>query len=271
MPELPEAEYMVRRLRESPGTGVTVARARVLRASLVAPQSAALVTRHLKGRRIVDYSRRAKNVLLHFEDGWTARVQLGMTGHVYIWPQGKELPRFSRVALDLEDGRAIVFEDARTFGNFHIHRTDDLPEVLAAYGPEPLDDAWRWEMLRESARRSSGPVKPFLLDQTRVVGLGNIWAAEALWEARISPFRALPSLTDAEWKRLHAAIRKVLSKAIDGAFAVTRSAEEFPEADLLQCRVYGRESQACKRCRSLAVLRQTQAGRSTFYCANCQK
>lgn len=271
MPELPEAEYMVRRLRETPGAGVLVEKARVLRSSLVAPQSSALVSRHLKGRRIESYSRRAKNVLLHFEGGWTARVQLGMTGHIYVWPAGRELPRFTRVVLDLIDRRSIVFEDARTFGNFHIHRTEDLPEVLAGYGPEPLDDSWTWEMFRDSARRSSGPVKPFLLDQSRVVGLGNIWAAEALWEARISPFRALPELKPAEWKRLHAAVRHVLAKAIDGAFAVTRSAEEFPEADLLQCRVYGREGQACGRCRKISVLRQTQAGRSTFYCANCQK
>lgn len=271
MPELPEAEYMVRRLRETPGTGVVVEKARVLRASLIAPQSSALVSRHLRGRRIESYSRRAKNVLLHFEGGWTARVQLGMTGHIYVWPDGRELPRFARVVLELSDRRAIVFEDARTFGSFHIHRTEDMPEVLACYGPEPLDDHWTWQMLRDSARRSSGPVKPFLLDQTRVVGLGNIWAAEALWEARISPFRALPELKPAEWKRLHAAVRQVLAKAIECAFAVTRSAEEFPEADLLQCRVYGREGQVCVRCKKIPVLRQTQAGRSTFYCAKCQK
>jgi len=262
---------MVRRLQESPGTGVVVEKARVLRASLIAPQSPALVSRHLKGRRIESYSRRAKNVLLHFEGGWTARIQLGMTGHVYIWPEARDIPRFARVVLDLSDRRSIVFEDARTFGSFHIHRTEDMPEVLASYGPEPLEDSWTWEMLRDSARRSSGPVKPFLLDQTRVVGLGNIWAAEALWEARINPFKTLPELQGAEWKRLHAAIRKVLDKAIAGTFAVTRSAEEFPEADLLQCRVYGREEQACRRCKTQAIQRRTQAGRSTFYCANCQK
>lgn len=271
MPELPEAEYMVRRLQESPGPGVRVERARVLRASLIAPQSPNIVTRHLKGRRLISYSRRAKNVLLHLEEGWTARVQLGMTGHIYIWPAGRELPRFARVVLDLEDQRSIVFEDARTFGSFHVHRTEDLPELLSSYGPEPLDDAWTWEQLRDSARRSSGPVKPFLLDQTRVVGLGNIWAAEALWEARISPFRALPTLSNAEWKRLHAAIRKVLTQAIDATFAVTRAADEFPEADLLSCRVYGREDQPCRRCRKQPVARQTQAGRSTFFCAHCQR
>lgn len=271
MPELPEAEYMVRRLRENPGPGALVTKAHVLRASLVAPQSASLAARQLKGRRIESFSRRAKNVLMHFDGGWTARIQLGMTGHVYIWPHAKDLPRFARVVLELDDSRAIVFEDARTFGSFHLHRTEDLPEVLAAYGPEPLDDSWTWEMLRESARRSFGPIKPFLLDQTRVVGLGNIWAAEALWESRISPFRAMPELKNAEWKRLHGAIRKVLATAIDGTFAVTRSAEEFPEADLLQCRVYGREQQPCGRCKKVSVLRQTQAGRSTFYCANCQK
>jgi formamidopyrimidine-DNA glycosylase len=271
MPELPEAEYMVRRLLENPGPGPVIAQARVLRPSLVAPQSPAAIVRHLKGRRIEGYTRRAKNVLIHCEGGWTARIQLGMSGHVYIWSNCAGLPRFTRVALYLDDGRAIVFEDARTFGNFHVHRTADLPEVLAAYGPEPLDDAWSWSMLRDSAARAKGPIKPFLLDQSRVVGLGNIWAAEALWEARISPFRAIPSLTNPEWRRLHAAIRKVLTQAIDGTFKVTAKPEEFPDADLLTCRVYGREGEACRRCRSLPVRRQTQAGRSTFYCAKCQR
>jgi formamidopyrimidine-DNA glycosylase len=271
MPELPEAEYMVRRLEESPGPGLRILEAKVLRPSLIAPQSPAAISRHLRGKRIESFGRRAKNVLLHLEDGWSVRVQLGMTGHIYAWPQADEWPRFTRVGMKLEDGRSIVFEDARTFGSFHIHRTEDLPEIFAGYGPEPLDENWTWEMLRESAARSSGPVKPFLLDQRRVVGLGNIWAAEALWEARIDPFRGLQTLRPAEWKRLHGAIREVLQEAIAGTFRVTTKAEEFPDADLLTCRVYGRENEACRRCRRSLIQRQVQAGRSTFYCSKCQR
>ncbi len=265
MPELPEAEYMVRRLQVAPGPGVEVARA-------VTPTIPAPLTRQLRGVRIAGYARRAKNVLLHFENGWTLRVQLGMTGHIYAWADRRQLPRFTRAHLELSAGGVIVFEDARKFGSLSLLRSEDLPSAFANYGPEPLDASWTWQQLRDSAAKARGPVKPFLLDQSRVVGLGNIWAAEALWEARLSPFRLLPTLRDSEWKRLHAAIRKVLAQAIAGTFEVTQNAEEFPDADLLTCRVYGRAEQPCRRCRGAAqVQRETQAGRSTFFCARCQR
>lgn len=262
MPELPEAEYMVRRLRESPGVGARVKRA-VVRDEGIA--------RRLRGREIVNYFRRAKNVLVEFSGGWVLRVQLGMTGHIYAWKDARNLPRFTRAHWELEGGGAIVFEDARTFGSWELHPKQNLAVVFSAYGPEPLDPAWRWQDLRAAAERSRGPVKPFLLDQSRVAGLGNIWAAEALWEARIDPFRSVAELQDKEWKRLHGAIRAVLAEAIEGTFAVTSRPEEFPDADLLQCRVYGRENQACRRCRRVNIVRLPQAGRSTFLCPSCQK
>ncbi len=270
MPELPEAEYMVRRLTVEPGSGVGIARTRVLRESLVAPQTTASLVRRLRGRRIEGYSRRAKNVLIHLDNSSVIRIQLGMTGHVYAWAEPHSPPRFTRVLLELTDGRSIVFEDARTFGCLHCLNQAELATALAEYGPEPLDPGFAWSHLRDSALRSRIAIKPFLLDQSKVVGLGNIWAAEALWEARLDPWRSVAHVTDPEWKRLHTAIGKVLTRAIEGTFAVTKSAEQFPEADLLSTRVYGREGEPCPRCRRSAVERRPQAGRSTFYCAQCQ-
>ena len=269
MPELPEAEYMVRRLVEF-APGVRIREVTVLRASLIAPQSPDELAAIVRGRRVVSYSRRAKNVLLHLDKGWTLRVQLGMTGHFYWIADARVLPRFTRVWFALGNGAALVFEDSRTFGNLHLHRTEELAEVFADYGPEPLEDGFSWQQLKAIGARAKGPIKPFLLDQSKVVGLGNIWAAESLYAARIAPGRAIPELDDGAWKALHRAIRKTLGAAIENAFRVTGSAEEFPEADLLACAVYGRPGEPCRRCKG-PIERFVQAGRSTFHCPQCQR
>ncbi len=269
MPELPEAEYMVRRLVEC-APGVRIREVTVLRASLIAPQSPDELAEIVRGRRVVSYARRAKNVLLHLDKGWTLRVQLGMTGHLYWIADARVLPRFTRIWFALGNGAALVFEDSRTFGNLHVHRTEELAAVFAGYGLEPLGDGFRWQQLKASGARAKGPIKPFLLDQSKVVGLGNIWAAESLFAARIAPGRAIPELDDAAWKALHRAIRKTLTSAIENAFRVTGSAEEFPEADLLACAVYGRQGEPCRRCER-AIERFVQAGRSTFHCPQCQR
>jgi formamidopyrimidine-DNA glycosylase len=224
----------------------------------------------LNARRIRGYARRAKNVLIHLDRGETLRIQLGMTGHVYWIADHRQPPRFTRMLLRLfGGGGGIAFEDSRVFGSANLHPTRDLPSVFASYGPEPLDDGYTWQMLRDSARASRLPVKPFLLDQSRVVGLGNIWAAESCFRARLSPFRPVNRIETAEWKRLHAAIRRTLGNAIAATFKVTRAASDFPEADLLTCAVYGREGERCRKCKA-AVERRTQAGRSTFFCPVCQ-
>ena len=269
MPELPEAEYMVRRLEEC-APGVRIGEMTVLRASLIAPQSPDEVVETVRGRRVVSYARRAKNVLVHLDKGWTLRVQLGMTGHFYWIPDARVLPRFTRIWLGLGKGAALVFEDSRTFGSLHVHRTEELAGVFAGYGPEPLEESFTWRELKASGARAKGPIKPFLLNQSKVVGLGNIWAAESLYAARIGPGRAVSGLEDGEWKALHRAIRKTLTAAIANTFLVTGSAEEFPEADLLACAVYGRGGEACKRCKG-PVERFVQAGRSTFHCPGCQR
>ncbi|MBM3794974.1 MAG: hypothetical protein FJW31_13100 [Acidobacteria bacterium] len=271
MPELPEAEYMVRRLAEAVPPRARIVEARVLRPKTVEPHRPRELEAALARRRIQGYARRAKNVLLHLDRGETLRVQLGMTGHIYWIADHRREPRFTRVLLALSGGSGIAFEDARVFGSVHLHAMAELPEVFADYGPEPLDDAFTWQILRDRAAASRLPIKPLLLDQARVVGLGNIWAAESCYHARISPLKPANALTLPEWRRLHAAIRRTLSRAIEGTFEVARAPEEFPEADLLACAVYGREGKPCRRCRAASTVeRFTQAGRSTFHCPRCQ-
>ena len=254
---------MVRRLAEF-APAARIERIRILRPG-VAPS---LLTRRAKGL-VRGYSRRAKNVLIHLDHDWTIRIRLGMTGHVYWIPDVRELPSHTRVVFVLAKG-AIAFQDPRVFGSVEIHPTATLVDVFAGYGPEPLDPAFTWRDLAATAERRSGPIKPFLLDQSRVVGLGNIWAAEALFRAGILPWRAVNTLRDTEWRRLHAAIRRVLEQAIARTFRVTAGPEEFPEADLLAAAVYGREGEPCRKCMK-PVVRRTQAGRSTFFCGECQR
>lgn len=254
---------MVRRLAEF-APAAQIERVRILRPGVAEP----VLTR--RGRGVVSgYSRRAKNVLIHLAHGWTVRIQLGMTGHVYWIPSVRELPSHTRVVFVLANG-AIAFQDPRVFGSVEIHPTAALPQVFADYGPEPLDEAFTWRQLAERAAGRSGEIKPFLLDQSRVVGLGNIWAAEALFLAGILPWRRVNTVRDAEWRRLHKAIRRVLSQAIARTFRVTNGPEEFPEADLLAAAVYGREGEPCRKCKA-PILRRTQAARSTFFCGECQR
>jgi formamidopyrimidine-DNA glycosylase len=263
MPELPEAEYMVRRLREcAPAARIT--RVRILRES--AAEGA--LARHARGL-ITGYGRRAKNVLIHLDTGYTIRIQLGMTGHVYWTPNHRRLPRFTRIAFIVETGAALVFEDARVFGAATAHPTARLPEILADYGPEPLDPTFRWSDLQSAAHGLRQPVKPFLMDQRRVAGLGNIWAAEALFAARIHPARPVSTLDDQDWRALHRSIRATLRRAIANTFKVTSSPDEFPEADLLTASVYGRAGLPCRRCRT-PIVREIQAARATYYCPRCQ-
>lgn len=266
MPELPEAEYMVRRLQLD-ASGVTIERVRVLRQSATGSQRPSRLKRLATGQRIRAFGRRAKSVLLHLENAHTVRVQLGMTGHIYR-VAGDEPPH-TRVAFDLAEGGTIAFDDPRTFGKVTIHADADLPTVFGDLGHEPLDSAFSVKHLIESLSQSRAPIKPLLLDQSRVVGLGNIWAAEALWRSRVDPFQPASSLSPAQWRKLHQAIVAVLTKAVDDTFKVTSHSAEFPEADLLSAAVYGRSGQPCRRCKG-AIAKVTQAGRSTFYCPVCQ-
>ena len=145
--------------------------------------------------------------------------------------------------MTLTGGDAIAFEDSRVFGSVNLHATRELPNVFASYGPEPLDAAFTWQSLRDSAGNSRIGVKPFLLDQSRVVGLGNIWAAESCFRAGLSPFRPVNAIANAEWKRLHGAIRRTLEGAIAATFKVTRASGRIPgggPADLRRLRPRGR-------------------------------
>ena len=281
MPELPEVEVLVRhlapRLKNKMIRGIHVRRARVLR-----PTRPAALRRMLTGSRFVNLVRRAKYLcfMLQRADGGTFLLigHLGMTGRMFLQPADAPLPKHTAVALDL-GGENFVFEDTRYFGRFTLDTS-----MQGRLGPEPLGDGFSFEYFTHALKRSAQAIKVKLLDQSLVAGLGNIYACESLFHARVSPRLAACKLTRAQRERLWSAVRRTLADAIrfgssmpldwpgtgelDGLFYYGRAAGATGPQEPL--RVYDRQAQPCPACQT-PIRRIVQAGRSTFYCPRCQQ
>ena len=184
-----------------------------------------------------------------------------MAGDWEVVPPSAELPRHARAVLELDDGGRIALVDPRMLSTLDVHL--DGRVALPPLGPEPLDPALDPAALRARLRARRGPIKPVLLDQRVVAGLGNIYAAEALWISRISPRAPAASLSLARAERLLAAMREAVGQG---------SAEpgRYSSGEGAALHVYDREGEPCDRC-GARVRRITQAGRSTYFCPRCQK
>lgn len=261
MPELPEVEYAARRLREAV-LGHTIARVAVLHPSprrrLPAAAQQALI-----GERIERVERRAKVQLVHLTSGALLEVHFRMTGDWEFTALHEPPPPLERVRLETAEGTRISLVDGRAFGFVARHAPGAFPGVEA--GPEPLGDDFTVDAFRAALARRRGPIKPALLDQKLVAGVGNIYASEALWEARIHPQAPAHTLSRARVERLRDAIRVVLETAPSGRYYAR---DDFAEREFW--RVYGRDGDPCRRCDS-AIVRLPQAGRSTYYCRRCQR
>lgn len=282
MPELPEVEVLKRHLapllRNKTVRSVAVRKAKITRPTTERQLRAALT-----GARFLELERRGKYLVFTLRRGRAESVSvtghLGMTGRMFLQPKSAPLPKHAVVVLDL--GRhAFVYEDPRQFGRFTL---DD--SALQALGPEPLEQGFSVETFAASLRRSTQAIKVKLLDQSLVAGIGNIYASEALFRAGVSPRRAARRVKSEEVARLHAAIRGVLTEAIecgstipldfvgagkrDGLFyygAVEGESKFYQE----RLRVYDRAGQPCVKC-AAPIKRLVQAARSTFYCPRCQR
>jgi formamidopyrimidine-DNA glycosylase len=274
MPELPEVEWVVRGLNRALA-GATIQSATVHRPRSLRPTLPETLVDALTGARVQTVQRRGKYLLFHLtpaKDPAPLRIcaHLGMTGRMHVVPADQPLPRHAVVSMDL-GSRRFVFEDARGFGRFTLDVTP-----MSHLGPEPLSEAFSPASLLASATGSRQPIKTFLLDQSRVAGVGNIYASESLFRARIHPGRPAGSLSADESVRLHHAVRAVLSEAIAAAEAGDAGTRFYYGDDGSQAagedsrfQVYDRAGQACPSCGSV-IQRRVQAGRSTFFCAACQ-
>ncbi len=272
MPELPEVETVVRGLRRTvlnqTIASLYINSRRIARAYFEGDLE------KLRGKKFIEVRRRGKNILIDSSDGHTLWVHLKMTGHFYYLPKAAPIDKHDHLIFYFQDsGYSLHFNDYRRFGRVRLMKTDELSSRpgLNDLGPEPLeiklDD---FIALFRSAKRM---IKPALLDQTFLAGLGNIYADETLYLARIHPQRRTDSLPGKKLEELYRAIRQVLRKAIN---KMGTSVDTFAGVDGKSggfqhyLKVYGREGEPCYRC-GAAIRRQKIGSRSAHYCPRCQR
>ncbi|MBW8753500.1 MAG: bifunctional DNA-formamidopyrimidine glycosylase/DNA-(apurinic or apyrimidinic site) lyase [Sphingomonadales bacterium] len=270
MPELPEVETTVRGLARFL-EGERIARVAVNRPDLRRPFPPGLV-QALTGAKVTGLGRRAKYGLIHTDRDQTMVFHLGMSGRWRIEPEMAD--KHDHLVLETGAGHVLALNDARRFGSVDLVDTGTLDQwaPFAALGPEPLGELLTPRHLAQAFAGRTAPVKPLLLDQRVVAGLGNIYVCEALHRAQIRPDKEAGRISRPALARLVPAIQAVLSESIEAGGSTIRDYAQ-PNGELgyfaASWRVYGREGDACP-CGG-RVERVTQGGRSTFWCAKCQK
>ena len=295
MPELPEVETVARDLQRwvagATITGATVTWERTIRH----PQPAERFVAEIIGATIRRVSRRAKTVLIHLDDGRVMTVALRMTGALIVAESGTPPDPYARVVFSLADGRELRYRDVRKFGRIGLWPGGGLRgvgagrgmrskkvaegakryrigEVFSGHGPEPLSRSFSARRFAERLGRRSAKLKTLLLDQSFIAGVGNIYADEALWRARLHPLRAADTLDEAEIRRLHRTVRQVLREGIanrGSSFSDYVGADGRPGANQERLAVYRRTDQPCYRC-GRPIRRIVIGQRSTHFCPHCQ-
>jgi formamidopyrimidine-DNA glycosylase len=280
VPELPEVETVARDLRPrlvgAEIVGVRSTWARTLRGG-DADAFAAAVT----GRTVDVVRRRAKQLVIDLSGDVSMTIHLKMTGQLFVVPASMPDDPYVRLVLELDGGRELRFRDVRKFGKVGVYRRapdeslvmdDGKTGVFAATGPEPLDDAFTLRDFRRRLRARRGRLKPLLTDQSFLAGIGNIYADEALWLARLHPLRPAPTLTAADEKRLFDAIRSVLGEAVArrGSSVDDYTAPDGDGEMQERLQVYQRTGRPCPRC-GRPIRRIVVGGRSTHFCSWCQR
>jgi formamidopyrimidine-DNA glycosylase len=275
MPELPEVEHIVRALRRSVlGRRVLAAEVRLPR--LLAGLSIVSLKRKLRGARIDAVKRRGKYILFELDNQQVLLVHLRMTGKFLCIGADMELPPYAHVVFYLDDDRRLVFCDMRQFGRMRLlpAKALSLLPQIETLAPEPFTDDFSVNYFLETVSKSRRSLKQLLLDQTRILGLGNIYASEALFLARISPLKEAHRLSKQRALRLHQAIRDILQEAIDAGSTLridlTDANGSYFETPERFWRVYEREGEPCVNC-GTRIRRVVQGGRSTYFCPKCQR
>ncbi len=274
MPELPEVETITRELRQRGLIGRRIRGVRINCTSLIAPLAPQNFARHLKGRIITALRRRAKFIVMELAPQNFALIHLRMSGHLELCaPQTPHKPH-EHIILDLDNGYELRYRDPRRFGRWLIAKKPEL--VLGRLGPEPLSKAFTPHGLLRRLSACRRQLKPLLLDQTFLAGIGNIYADESLWEAQLHPQRSSATVSAAEAQRLFRAIRLTLRRGIknggtslgDGAANYRRVAGQ-PGKNQNTLRVFRRTGRPCPRC-GQPIKRMQVAQRSTHICSICQ-
>ena len=272
MPELPEVETIRRRLAPYV-VGRRVDAATINDPRLTRPFDPTSVAAALQGERIAGLDRRGKYLVVRFESGRVLLVHLRMTGNFRVVDADEADGPHDRAVIKLDNGSDVIYRDMRRFGTWLLVEPHELEPYLAErVGEEPLEEAFRATALAARLAGRRAPIKAALLDQRTVAGLGNIYADEALWRARIHPLRPARELESDELRRLHRGLRDALRRGIvrQGA-TLTNYATPDGESGRMQeeFKVYGRGGEPCFRC-GTPIEKIRAAGRGTSYCPNCQ-
>ncbi len=272
MPELPEVETIRRDLlphvvgRTITGVRVAPGAERVIRGDVA-------FARRLAGRRIDDLLRRGKYLLLRLDSKGRPlflAVHLRMTGSLLYRRSGDPPDAYVRAVIALDDGSELRYADLRKLGRLWL--ADSPEEATGRLGPEPLDASFTAAKLRDTLSGRRAPIKAVLLDQRAIAGIGNIYADEALFAARIHPRRLAAGLSDAEVTRLHRAVRRVLNDALGNRGSSFRDYVDAAGREgrhQLRVKVFRRTGQPCYVCRT-EIARIKVGGRSTHFCPHCQ-
>ncbi|MFY9780957.1 MAG: bifunctional DNA-formamidopyrimidine glycosylase/DNA-(apurinic or apyrimidinic site) lyase [Candidatus Baltobacteraceae bacterium] len=270
MPELPEVETIARGLANAV-TGKTIGAAHVFLPKVVVPEPVRFVPA-LCGERVEGVGRRGKFVVLGLGSGRQLVVHLRMTGRLIVQAAGSGEPEpYTNVLLTFRDGTRLCFADVRQFGRMRLVGPEE--PWAADIGLEPLSEEFSFERFSSLLDGRTTPIKVFLLDQRRIAGIGNIYACEALWEARIRPTTAAGALSRQARRRLHQAIGSVLGHAVEMRGT---SVDDYVDAEGLrggfqnELKVYGRDGSGCARC-AKPIVRTVLAGRGTWWCRACQR
>lgn len=276
MPELPEVELVAKSL-DRLVRDRRIASADLIREKLTPEHSVAEFAELLAGATIRFVHRRGKHVLIDLSNERTLIVHLRMSGRFMLLAAERELPKFSHAIFHLEDDTRLVFQDQRHFGMMKIVETSRLFEAkeLAKLAPEPFSDEFSPEYFRRVLKTSKRSIKEFLLDQTKVLGLGNIYASEAMFLARVNPRVTADKLSRPKAGALFETARFVLEESIGHGSTLNVDPENidgsyYGGAYEDRWRVYDREGEACMDCAE-PIRRIVQGGRSTYFCPKCQR
>jgi formamidopyrimidine-DNA glycosylase len=277
VPELPEVETIAR------GVDRAVAGARIVGAGVPRPDVLRVVTkpatfvRRVKGGSILGAVRRAKHIVITLDDGDALVIQPRFTGGIIVKPPAElteEDTRYACIQLDLDDGRQLIYRDVRRLGTVALMNSGELEAYFGELGVEPLSPAFTPERLSGILRASRQPVKKVIMDQYRLVGVGNIYANEALWRARIDPSRAASRVTPDEARVLRDEIVTILNEAIEAGGSTIRDfygAQGERGEFASRHNAYGHGGEPCARCGATLVETHAIDGRQTVLCVRCQR
>jgi formamidopyrimidine-DNA glycosylase len=281
MPELPEVETVARDLRPRLA-GAEIVGARVTWPRTLRTHDPEAFPAAIAGLTVETVGRRGKQLVIGLSGGYALTIHLKMTGQLFVVPASAPPDPYVRLVLELAGGKELRFRDIRKFGRVGLYVRDAASGelllepggagVFGATGPEPLDEAFTLRAFRRRLRVRRGRLKPLLLDQSFLAGVGNIYADEALWAARLHPLRSAASLRPDDERRLYDAIRSVLAEAVErrGSSIDDYTAPDGDGAMQERLKVYQRAGEACPRC-GRPVRRLILGARSTHFCSWCQR